>query len=62
MQNYLAGFGQFVLVIQGAIFVVIVLAFRKGVVGEFAEWWRRRRTAPARAEVIALRVVNRETR
>lgn len=44
MQNYLAGFGQFVLVIQGAIFVVIVLAFRKGVVGEFAEWWRRRRS------------------
>ena len=48
MQNYLAGFGQFVLVIQGAIFVVIVLAFRKGVVGEFAEWWRRRRTASSR--------------
>ncbi|MCA0250615.1 MAG: branched-chain amino acid ABC transporter permease [Proteobacteria bacterium] len=48
MQNYLAGFGQFVLVIQGAIFVVIVLAFRKGVVGEFAEWWRRRRAASSR--------------
>jgi branched-chain amino acid transport system permease protein len=47
MQNYLAGFGQFVLVIQGAIFVVIVLAFRKGVVGEFAEWWRRRRSTKA---------------
>jgi branched-chain amino acid transport system permease protein len=42
MQNYLAATGEFVLVIQGAIFVVIVLAFRKGVVGELAEWWRRR--------------------
>ncbi|MFN4015025.1 MAG: branched-chain amino acid ABC transporter permease [Reyranella sp.] len=42
MQNYLAATGEFVLVIQGAIFVVIVLAFRKGVVGEFAEWWKRR--------------------
>jgi branched-chain amino acid transport system permease protein len=42
MQNYLAAAGEFVLVIQGAIFVVIVLAFRKGVVGELAEWWRRR--------------------
>ncbi|MCC8428813.1 branched-chain amino acid ABC transporter permease [Reyranella aquatilis] len=42
MQNYLAFTGEFVLVIQGAIFVVIVLAFRKGVVGEFAEWWKRR--------------------
>jgi branched-chain amino acid transport system permease protein len=42
MQNYLASTGEFVLVIQGLIFVVIVMAFRKGVVGEFAEWWRKR--------------------
>lgn len=42
MQNYLASAGEFVLVIQGAIFVVIVIAFRKGLVGELAEWWRRR--------------------
>ena len=42
MQNYLAAAGEFVLVIQGVIFVVIVMAFRKGVVGEFAEWWRKR--------------------
>jgi branched-chain amino acid transport system permease protein len=43
MQNYLASFGEFVLVIQGAIFVVIVMAFRKGLVGELASWWRSRR-------------------
>jgi branched-chain amino acid transport system permease protein len=36
MQNYLAPFGQWVLVIQGAIFVVCVLAFRRGIVGEVA--------------------------
>ncbi len=42
MQNYLASLGEFVMVIQGLIFVVIVMAFRKGVVGEVAEWWRRR--------------------
>ncbi len=42
MQNYLAFTGEFVLVIQGSIFVVIVLAFRKGVVGELADWWKRR--------------------
>ncbi|HTP94034.1 MAG TPA: branched-chain amino acid ABC transporter permease [Xanthobacteraceae bacterium] len=36
MQNYLAQFGQWVLVIQGAIFVVCVLAFRRGIVGELA--------------------------
>jgi branched-chain amino acid transport system permease protein len=42
MQNYLASTGEFVLVIQGAIFVIIVMAFRKGLVGEFTAWWRRR--------------------
>ncbi len=36
-QNYLAQFGQWVLVIQGAIFVVCVLAFRRGIVGELAK-------------------------
>src|SRR5690606_28413371 len=36
MQNYLAGFGEWVLVIQGAIFVVTVLLFRRGIVGEIA--------------------------
>ena len=46
MQNYLASFGEFVLVIQGAIFVVIVLAFRRGLVGEAAAAWRAfRKTA-----------------
>jgi branched-chain amino acid transport system permease protein len=42
MQNYLAATGEFVLVIQGVIFVVIVMAFRKGLVGEVTEWWKRR--------------------
>jgi branched-chain amino acid transport system permease protein len=40
MQNYLAPFGQWVLVIQGAIFVVCVLAFRRGIVGEIARLLR----------------------
>jgi branched-chain amino acid transport system permease protein len=43
MQNYLASFGEFVLVIQGAIFVLIVMAFRKGLVGEVAAFWKSRR-------------------
>ena len=42
MQNYLAPFGQWVLVIQGAIFVVCVLAFRRGIVGELAQALRSR--------------------
>lgn len=34
MQNYLASAGEWVQVIQGVIFVIIVMAFRKGLVGE----------------------------
>jgi len=45
MQNYLAATGEFVLVIQGMIFVVIVMAFRKGLVGELTDWWKARRSA-----------------
>jgi branched-chain amino acid transport system permease protein len=42
LQNYLAPLGQWVTVITGVIFVVCVLAFRRGIVGELAEWWKRR--------------------
>ncbi len=34
MQNYLAQFGEWVTVIQGAVFVACVLLFRRGIVGE----------------------------
>jgi branched-chain amino acid transport system permease protein len=34
MQNYLAQLGAWVTIVQGAIFVVCVLAFRRGIVGE----------------------------
>ncbi len=36
MQNYLAQLGAWVTVVQGTIFVVCVLAFRRGVIGEIA--------------------------
>jgi branched-chain amino acid transport system permease protein len=36
MENYLAEFGQWVTVIQGLVFVVCVLAFRRGIIGEIA--------------------------
>ena len=42
MENYLASLGQWVLVIQGAIFVVCVLVFRRGIVGELANRLRVR--------------------
>jgi branched-chain amino acid transport system permease protein len=40
MQNYLAELGSWVQVVQGAIFVVCVLAFRRGAVGELARMLR----------------------
>src|ERR1700730_14602874 len=36
MENYLAQFGQWVTVIQGFVFVICVLLFRRGIVGELA--------------------------
>jgi branched-chain amino acid transport system permease protein len=42
MQTYLAEFGQWVTVIQGAIFVACVLMFRRGIVGEIAHLLRIR--------------------
>jgi branched-chain amino acid transport system permease protein len=41
MQQYLASYGQWVTVIQGAIFVICVLTFRRGVIGEIAHYFRR---------------------
>jgi branched-chain amino acid transport system permease protein len=42
MQNELARFGQWVTIIQGVIFVVCVLLFRRGIIGEIAAWLRIR--------------------
>ena len=41
MENYLVQLGAWVTVVQGAIFVVCVLAFRRGVVGELAHWLKK---------------------
>jgi branched-chain amino acid transport system permease protein len=42
LENYLAAFGEWVTVITGGIFVVCVLAFRRGIVGEIMAWWSQR--------------------
>jgi branched-chain amino acid transport system permease protein len=41
MQNYLAQLGSWVTVVQGLIFVVCVMLFRKGVIGEIATLIRK---------------------
>jgi branched-chain amino acid transport system permease protein len=43
MENYLSNLGAWVTIAQGIIFVVCVLAFRRGIVGEFEAWLRKRR-------------------
>jgi branched-chain amino acid transport system permease protein len=41
MQNYLAHLGAWVTVIQGIIFVISVMMFRKGVIGVLGHWLKR---------------------
>jgi len=41
MENYLSGMGQWVTIIQGTIFVICVLAFRRGVIGELGHWLKK---------------------
>ena len=41
MENYLAQLGSWVTVTQGVIFVVCVLTFRRGVVGELGHWLKK---------------------
>ncbi len=45
LQNYLAGIGSFSTIVLGAIFVVCVLAFRRGIVGEWLAYLDRRQEA-----------------
>jgi branched-chain amino acid transport system permease protein len=43
MENYLSELGSWVTIVQGIIFVVCVLAFRRGIVGEIEHFLRGRR-------------------
>jgi len=42
LNNYLAGFGSWVTIIIGGIFVACVLSFRRGIVGEILALGRNR--------------------
>src|SRR4051812_37696755 len=41
MESYLAQFGAWVTIIQGVVFVICVLAFRRGIVGEIGHWLKK---------------------
>ena len=44
LENYLAEFGFWMTIVQGIVFVICVLAFRRGIVGEIAAHWPKRRS------------------
>jgi branched-chain amino acid transport system permease protein len=50
IQQYLAAWGAWVSIFQGLIFVVCVLVFRRGIVGEILEFMRVRRERASHAE------------
>jgi branched-chain amino acid transport system permease protein len=43
IQNYLAGLAEWVVILQGLVFIVVVLLFRRGIVGEIADWRNNRK-------------------
>jgi len=45
--QWFTSLGEAVTVVTGLIFVICVMAFRRGLVGELQAWWQRRRTLPA---------------
>jgi len=45
IENTLAELGAWVTIIQGAIFIAVVLLFRRGLVGEALAWWQEREKA-----------------
>jgi branched-chain amino acid transport system permease protein len=49
MENYLASFAEWVLIIQGVVFVLVVMLFRKGIVGQFHSYLATRRQRRAAA-------------
>lgn len=54
MQSYLAEFGSWVMIIQGCIFVLCIMTFRRGIVGELIVYLRSRENQrkPAQQQVL----------
>ncbi|MFZ5780155.1 MAG: branched-chain amino acid ABC transporter permease [Pseudomonadota bacterium] len=56
LEEYLAFLGQWVTFITGAIFVICVLTFRRGILGELPDLWNRLRSRQGRTDpVVAAR-------
>ncbi len=50
MGMYMSELREWVTVVQGLVFVIVVLSFRAGVVGSLSALWRRRPQAPSRED------------
>ena len=50
MQNQFAQFAELVLMLQGLVFIIVVLLFRRGVVGEWKAWRQRKAARSAQAQ------------
>jgi branched-chain amino acid transport system permease protein len=55
MEHYLASLAEWVLIIQGAVFIVVVMLFRKGIVGSLYERLARRRAVATNAATPGVR-------
>jgi branched-chain amino acid transport system permease protein len=53
MSHYLASFAEWVLIIQGFVFVVVVMLLRRGIVGELYAWLERREEARQPAATVS---------
>lgn len=43
LNEHLASFGDWALISQGVILLLVIMFLRRGIVGEFNAWWRRRK-------------------
>ena len=54
MSHYLSSYAEWILIIQGTVFIVIVTLFRKGIVGELHAWLDRRAAAREAARLTSV--------
>ncbi|WP_312835626.1 branched-chain amino acid ABC transporter permease [Comamonas sp.] len=62
MQNYLVAMAEWVLIIQGLVFVVVVMLFRKGIIGQLYAWLETRQARQAAPQLEAQSQAERQSR
>ena len=62
MQNYLVAMAEWVLIIQGLVFVVVVMLFRKGIIGQLYAWLETRQARQAAPQLDVHNQAERQSR